>query len=54
MNVKKYPVDEFGRLGGLYSLVDLPINRFVTFKELSDEDQAKIKRWYDKECSDNL
>lgn len=37
-----YPVDEFGRLGGLFSLVDLPVVKFVPFNELKEEDQTKI------------
>ena len=37
-----YPVDEFGRLGGLFSLVDLPIAKYVKYQDLSEEDQKKI------------
>ena len=37
-----YPVDEFGRLGGLFSLVDLPIAKYVKYQDLSKEDQKKI------------
>jgi len=37
-----YPVDEFGRLGGLFSLVDLPVAKFVRYHDLSKEDQKKI------------
>ena len=29
---KKFPVDEFGRLGGLYSLADLPIAGYKIFE----------------------
>ena len=25
---KKFPVDEFGRLGGFYSLADIPVARY--------------------------
>jgi len=25
-----YPVDEFGRLGGLFTLVDLPVSKYGT------------------------
>jgi len=37
-----YPVDEFGRLGGLFSLVDLPVAKYVKYEDLSEEDQKKI------------
>ena len=37
-----YPVDEFGRLGGLFTLVDLPIAKYVRYQDLSAEDQKKI------------
>ena len=37
-----YPIDEFGRLGGLFSLVDLPIAKYVRYQDLSEEDQKKI------------
>ena len=37
-----YPVDEFGRLGGLFNLVDLPIAKYVKYQDLSKEDQKKI------------
>ena len=37
-----YPIDEFGRLGGLFSLVDLPIAKYVKYQDLSEEDQKKI------------
>lgn len=37
-----YPVDEFGRLGGLFSLVDLPIVKYVKYQDLSEEDQKKV------------
>ena len=37
-----YPVDEFGRLGGLFSLADLPIAKYVEYRDLSKEDQKKI------------
>lgn len=37
-----YPVDEFGRLGGLFSLVDLPVAKYVKYQDLSEEDQKKI------------
>ena len=37
-----YPVDEFGRLGGLFSLVDLPIAKYVKYQDLSEEDQKKV------------
>ena len=37
-----YPVDEFGRLGGLFSLVDLPIAKYVKYQDLSKEDQKKV------------
>ena len=37
-----YPVDEFGRLGGLFSLVDLPVAKYVKYQDLSKEDQKKI------------
>lgn len=37
-----YPVDEFGRLGGLFTLVDLPIAKYVKYQDLSEEDQKKI------------
>ena len=42
-----YPVDEWGRLGGLYSLADVPIEKLVKFDKLSDKDQAKIRRWHE-------
>ena len=37
-----YPVDEWGRLGGLFSLVDMPIAKYVRYQDLSKEDQKKI------------
>ena len=37
-----YPVDEFGRLGGLFTLVDLPIAKYVRYQDLSEEDQKKV------------
>ena len=37
-----YPVDEFGRLGGLFSLVDLPIAGFKKYEDLREEDQKKV------------
>jgi len=37
-----YPVDEFGRLGGLFTLVDLPIAKYVRYQDLRAEDQKKI------------
>lgn len=37
-----YPVDEWGRLGGLFSLADVPVVKFVPFNELKEEDQTKI------------
>mgnify|MGYP001442825439 FL=1 len=37
-----YPVDEFGRLGGLFSLVDLPVAKYVKYQDMSEEDQKKI------------
>tara|TARA_B100002019_G_scaffold112795_1_gene97127 strand:+ start:2070 stop:2264 length:195 start_codon:yes stop_codon:yes gene_type:complete len=37
-----YPVDEFGRLGGLFSLVDLPVAKYVKYQDLSEEDQKKV------------
>ena len=37
-----YPVDEFGRLGGLFSLVDLPIAKYVKYQDLSEEDEKKV------------
>ena len=42
-----YPVDEWGRLGGLYSLADVPIAKFAKYDELSEKDQAKIRRWHE-------
>ena len=39
-----YPVDEFGRLGGLFTLVDLPIAKYVRYQDLSEEDQKKVER----------
>ena len=38
----EFPVDEFGRLGGLFTLVDLPIAKYVKYQDLSKEDQKKI------------
>ena len=37
-----YPVDEFGKLGGLFTLVDLPVSKYVRYQDLSEEDQKKI------------
>ena len=37
-----YPVDEFGRLGVLFSLVDLPVAKYVKYQDLSEEDQKKV------------
>ena len=37
-----YPVDEFGRLGGLFSLVDLPVAKYVKYQDLREEDQKKV------------
>ena len=37
-----YPVDEFGRLGGLFTLVDLPVAKYVKYQDLSKEDKKKI------------
>ena len=37
-----YPVDEFGRLGGLFSLVELPVAKYVKYQDLSEEDQKKV------------
>tara|TARA_B100000287_G_C20425690_1_gene699387 strand:+ start:668 stop:847 length:180 start_codon:yes stop_codon:yes gene_type:complete len=42
-----YPVDEWGRLGGFYSLADVPIVKYVDYDELSSEDQAKIRRMHE-------
>tara|TARA_B100000945_G_scaffold227385_1_gene184008 strand:+ start:391 stop:576 length:186 start_codon:yes stop_codon:yes gene_type:complete len=39
-----YPVDEWGRLGGLFSLADVPIAKYVRYQELREEDQKKIDR----------
>ena len=39
-----YPVDRWGRLGGLFSLVDVPIEKSVRYQDLSDEDQKRIDR----------
>ena len=38
-----YPVDEFGRLGGLFSLADLPIAGFMKYEDLREEDKKKVK-----------
>ncbi len=37
-----YPVDEFGRLGGLFSLADLPIAGFKKYEDLREEDKKKV------------
>ena len=37
-----YPVDEWGRLGGLFSLADVPVAKYVRYQDLSEEDQKKI------------
>tara|TARA_Y100000310_G_scaffold142586_1_gene142102 strand:+ start:255 stop:491 length:237 start_codon:yes stop_codon:yes gene_type:complete len=37
---KKFPVDEYGRLGGFYSLADLPI---VQYKELTRDGIIEAK-----------
>ena len=42
-----YPVDEWGRLGGLFSLVDVPIAKYVRYQDLSENDQKKIDRQYE-------
>ena len=39
-----YPVDEWGRLGGMFSLVDVPVAKFVRYQDLSEEDQKKVER----------
>ena len=42
-----YPVDEWGRLGGLFSLADVPVAKYVRYQDLSEYDQKKIARHYD-------
>jgi hypothetical protein len=42
-----YPVDEWGRLGGLFSLVDVPVAKYVRYQDLSENDQKKIDRQYE-------
>ena len=42
-----YPVDEWGRLGGLFSLVDVPVVKYVRYQDLSENDQKKIDRQYE-------
>jgi hypothetical protein len=37
---KKFPMDRFGRIGGLYSLADLPVERY---EELERECQVMIR-----------
>tara|TARA_X000000368_G_scaffold214862_1_gene169701 strand:- start:308 stop:499 length:192 start_codon:yes stop_codon:yes gene_type:complete len=39
-----YPIDEFGRLGGLFSLVDLPVAKYVKYQDLREEDQKKVDK----------
>jgi len=39
-----YPVDEWGRLGGMFSLADVPVCKFVRYQELSEKDQERIDR----------
>ena len=39
-----YPVDEWGRLGGLFSLADVPVAKYVRYQELSEKDQERIDR----------
>ena len=39
-----YPVDRWGRLGGLFSLVDVPVEKYVKYQELSKEDKKRIDR----------
>lgn len=39
-----YPVDEWGRLGGMFSLLDVPVAKFVRYQDLSEEDQKKVER----------
>ena len=49
INIKEstYPVDEWGRLGGLYSLADLPVSKYIKYDKLSDKDQAQIRRMHE-------
>tara|TARA_B100000579_G_scaffold193422_1_gene158082 strand:+ start:3634 stop:3813 length:180 start_codon:yes stop_codon:yes gene_type:complete len=49
INIKEstYPVDEWGRLGGFYSLADVPIAKYIKYDKLSNEDQAKIRRFHE-------
>ena len=39
-----YPVDEWGRLGGLFSLADVPVAKYVRFQDLNEDDQKKVER----------
>ena len=41
-----YPVDEWGRLGGMFSLADVPVCKFVRFQDLTEEEQQKIARMH--------
>jgi len=42
-----YPVDEWGRLGGMFSLADVPVCKFVRYQELSEKDQKRLDRQYE-------
>ena len=42
-----YPVDEWGRLGWLFSLADVPVAKYVRYQDLSENDQKKIDRHYE-------
>jgi len=41
-----YPVDEWGRLGGMFSLADVPVCKYVRFQDLTEEEQQKIARMH--------
>ena len=49
INIKEstYPVDEWGRLGGFYSLADVPVKKYIKYDKLSEKDQAKIRRMHE-------
>ena len=48
-----WPVDEYGRLGGMYSLADLPVQGFVELERtgtlLSQDSKRKIYEVQDSE-----
>jgi hypothetical protein len=49
----EWPVDEYGRLGGMYSLADLPIKGYVTMERkgilVSQDERRQLYQVQDRE-----